>query len=307
MQCELAVLVAIIAGSYAGVVFPSTHDGATLAPSVLVDSLQHWGRQAASTYERFEDWDACAACQHPDIADTQVNATWSTMVPAFSRGYVGIQHARREVVVAVRGTTHVMDALADAQLVQVPWPADTRAHVHAGFLLAYRAARPHILGALRQIEDDPELAGYSVRFLGHSLGAAQASLAFADYVQHANTTERRRYQLVTMGAPRVGDSGFAAILDALATEHAAGGVQGFGVLRVVHANDIVVHLPRVLGRYVHGGREVWARGSDAAGWELRVCRRAGEDPGCSASVGPLWWSMGDHLEYPGMRLGIPKY
>ncbi|KAJ2802357.1 hypothetical protein H4R20_003308 [Coemansia guatemalensis] len=301
----------------------------------LLTTLRHWGRYAASTYQRYEDWDNCTDCQAPDIAETELNSTWSTALPAFSRGYVGIHHGRREVVVAFRGTTHIMDTLSDAQIAQVPWPPssdgsdtiDGTSRVHWGFLLAYKAAQLQIRDALETIARDARLADYSLHFVGHSLGAAQATLAFVDYSlgypeysnekgRKAGRTFPRSCSLVTFGSPRVGNLQFIRLVDSPSTcvgwHRRSDDKLDESVLRVVHESDIVPHLPRsmlLLGRYSHAGRETWAR--DAAGEaasEIIICSHHAddgkEDPQCSAGTSPLGWNILDHLVYPGIQLHI---
>ncbi|KAJ2716412.1 hypothetical protein H4R19_000671 [Coemansia spiralis] len=283
----------------------------------LGEQLEHWGRLAAATYQRFEDWSQCSACQHEDICNTELAAVWSTAVPAFSRGFVGIDHRRRQVAVVFRGTTHVIDAVTDAQAIQVPWPRDG-AMVHAGFLLAYQAARPTIIAALDAAQHNASLAGYSLHFIGHSLGAAQATLAYMDFHQQQQQARPQkgfpvRWQLATLGAPRVGNTEFARLLTQTVEPPDTDSVADENVLRVVHESDMVPHFPRglLLLHYAHGGREIWARDTnDTAASALTVCRLADDgrdDPACSASISPLQWSLVDHLVYPGMRLGIPKY
>ncbi|KAJ1767057.1 hypothetical protein IW140_004210 [Coemansia sp. RSA 1813] len=277
----------------------------------LLDDIVHSGRYAAATYQRFEDWTseyACPACQHDDIRNTELNTTWSTSLPVFSRGYIGIDHKRQHVVVAFRGTTHVMDVLADAQVVQVQWPTSVNgSKVHWGFLAAYMSARNVVQDALDAIAIDREQ--YQVQFIGHSLGAAQATLAFVDYVERRNGSYQMRPQLTTFGSPRVGNQAFAQYADAMLMA-----ANGKG-LRLVHESDIVPHLPRSFllpfQDYAHSGREVWARDSEKAPASVLVlCQEKGEaeeDPSCSASVSPLRWNIADHMVYPGIRIGIPKF
>ncbi|KAJ2403241.1 hypothetical protein GGI23_000110 [Coemansia sp. RSA 2559] len=287
---------------------------ASAAPSLLTTDLSgnvaHRGRYAAATYQRFEDWanaQACPACQHDDIRNTELNTTWATALPAFSRGFIGIDRRRRHVVVAFRGTSHVMDVLADAQLVQAQWPAGVNgSRVHVGFLAAYMAARAVVQDALHAIAADNELQKqrYRVWFVGHSLGAAQATLAFTDYVERSRGSHTMHPQLTTFGSPRVGNHEFAQHVDALLAANGGG-------LRVVHEADIVPHLPRPLflplQDYAHSGREAWAKDSDDAPASVLVLCQEGEDPACSASVSPLRWNIADHMVYPGIRIGVPKF
>ncbi|KAJ2817289.1 hypothetical protein GGI24_005448, partial [Coemansia furcata] len=141
------------------------------------------------------------------LRHTSLNTTWSTAMPAFSRGYIGVNHHLRQVIVAFRGTTHIMDVLADAQVAQTQWPAHiSGSGVHLGFLLAYLSARQTVQAAVQALMAD--LAGYSVTFVGHSLGGAQAVLAFVDYCQRAECGSGNA-GVVTFGAPRVGNQPFA--------------------------------------------------------------------------------------------------
>ncbi|KAI8320538.1 alpha/beta-hydrolase [Martensiomyces pterosporus] len=273
---------------------------------------------------RFEDWETCGLCEFDDIKDTVLNTTWSTVLPAFSRGYIGVNQEQREVVVAYRGTTHIMDVLTDAQLVQSRWPDGAHgSRVHLGFLLAYLASREAVQEALDTLAADPSYNGYSLYFVGHSLGGAQATLAYAEFLQthydklYTGNERRMLPRLVTFGAPRVGNGKFAQYLNML------GGIRsnGAAMVRTVHESDIIPHMPRstLLYEYVHSDREVWIRGSPGNGTgnddestqhELVVCDISdgyGEDGDCSEGVSPLLWNLPDHMWYPGIRIGIPEY
>ncbi|KAJ2377596.1 hypothetical protein H4S02_007605 [Coemansia sp. RSA 2611] len=208
-------------------------------PAVTLGELEHWGRYAAAAYDEFEDWGACGRCQATEaLRQTTVVAQWSTTEPgAFSRGFVGVNHRRRQAVVAFRGTTHVMDTVTDARVLQRRWPASVNgSRVHSGFLAAYSSARAHVRG----------VDGYALAFVGHSLGGAQAALAAADFCA-ARACDH--VTLVTFGAPRVGNGAFAAHANAVVGAS----------WRVVHGADAVAQVPRTLGpaEYVHADREVW--------------------------------------------------
>ncbi|KAJ2005059.1 hypothetical protein GGI06_005493 [Coemansia sp. S85] len=223
-------------------------------PPVTLGELEHWGRYAAAAYDEFEDWGACGRCQATEaLRQTTVVAQWSTTEPgAFSRGFVGVNHRRRQAVVAFRGTTHVMDTVTDARVLQRRWPASVNgSRVHSGFLAAYGSARAHVRG----------VDGYALAFVGHSLGGAQAVLAAADFCA-ARACDH--VTLVTFGAPRVGNGAFAAHANAVVGAS----------WRVVHGADAVAQVPRTLGP-AEGG--------------LRRTRRA--PPGCAAgsgACGTIW-------------------
>ncbi|KAJ2057608.1 hypothetical protein GGI17_005543 [Coemansia sp. S146] len=226
---------------------------------------------------------------------TLLNTTWSTSLPAFSRGFIGVNHHQRQVIVSFRGTTHIMDVLADTQVAQAQWPPlRSGSYVHFGFLLAYMSARQTVQTAVQALMLD--LPGYSLTFVGHSLGAAQTVLALADYCQQA---ECDGVGLVTFGAPRIGNRQFAQYVNSLLGENM--------LWRVVHDSDIVPHLPQSLllfpSQYVHSDREIWVKADKS----ITVCERSSEDRAeedalCSASKHMWQWSMQDHMEYPGISL-----
>ncbi|KAJ2898386.1 hypothetical protein GGI21_004868 [Coemansia aciculifera] len=193
-----------------------------------------------------------------------------------------------------------MDVLTDSQMAQAPWPIP-ESRVHLGFLLAYMSARHTVQTALQRLlvstaED------YDVVFVGHSLGAAQAVLAYVDFCMK-DEGGCRRARLVTFGAPRVGNRRFAQLVNSLESASMS--------LRVVHGSDIVPQLPLPRGQYVHGDCEVWVKGEGEKdeGSELIVCNPspeggAEEDAACSGSTHMWQWSVQDHLEYPGIKIEV---
>ncbi|KAJ2035158.1 hypothetical protein GGI03_001495 [Coemansia sp. RSA 2337] len=272
-------------------------DQQRIIPDVTTEELEYWGRYAGAAYDDFEDWETCASCQiTKDLGLTKLNTTWSTALPAFSRGFIGINHRRRQIIVSFRGTTHVMNVLADAHVEQAQWPpVKNESYVHLGFLMAYMSARQTVQTAVQALILD--MPGYSLTFVGHSLGAAQAVLALVDYCQQA---ECNNVGLVTFGAPRIGNRVFAQYVNLL--------LRGNMLWRVVHDSDIVPHLPQSLllfpSQYVHSDREIWVKDNDRS---ITVCEPSSEDHAeedalCSASKHAWQWSIRDHMVYPGIRL-----
>ncbi len=94
-----------------------------------------------------------------------------------------------------------------------PWPPGGR--VHAGFKAALLGIWPEILDALRGLQSP-------AFYTGHSLGAALATLA---------ASLRPPRAVYTFGSPRVGDAGFARLMEAVP------------VYRLAGARDIVTRIP----------------------------------------------------------------
>ena len=116
----------------------------------------------------------------------------------------------------------------DADLLLIPWAPGGR--VHRGFA-----------GALQEVEAElgPVVKAMAcpVRFTGHSLGAALATLAASLY----RPAIAQSSALHTFGSPRVGDAGFTATL------------AGMSGRRFKDCTDIVTQVPLEAMGYAHVG------------------------------------------------------
>src|SRR5580693_1574564 len=90
-------------------------------------------------------------------------------------GIVAVQD--KTVVVAFRGIQHEKEWLADldAEIVKFPYG---NGMVHKGFLGVYESIRPSVLQTLSKLAVSHEFE--ELLFIGHSLGAALATLCAAD-------------------------------------------------------------------------------------------------------------------------------
>ncbi|XP_040385184.1 phospholipase A1-II 4 [Oryza brachyantha] len=168
---------------------------------------------------------------------------------------------RRDVVVAWRGTVRPMEWLNDLDCTLVsaagvlgaggrsPSPAP---RVHRGWLSIYTtsdpaskysklSAREQIWHEIKRLMDKYKDEETSITVVGHSLGAAVATLTAADIV--SNGLNRRGSDdqcpacpvtAVAIACPRVGDSGFKKLFDDL---------PGLRMLRVRNWPDVVPRYP----------------------------------------------------------------
>ena len=161
--------------------------------------------------------------------------------------------------------------------------------VHSGFVRSYESLVEsglvtHLTTALGRVS-----AHATVFLTGHSLGAAQASLAAVDLPRRF---PGRAFELVTFGSPMVGNRAYAEQL---------GATPGLASSwRVTHRNDTVPHLPPplIFHNYHHIATEVWYKDPDNGGPDslrYEVCDGSGADPHCSASVETT--SFADHDVY----------
>ena len=135
--------------------------------------MLHYGLIADSAYRKNAEEAAAAAGFAPeDIREAVWEGSWDVLAPAH---YIAVDHTRREVVVAIRGTAAVTDAIIDLcaspRRVQL---GGLTAHAHNGIM----SSAAHVLQGIAQpacalLEENP---GYALTFVGHSLGGGTAAL-----------------------------------------------------------------------------------------------------------------------------------
>ncbi|KAJ6615874.1 alpha/beta-hydrolase [Mycena sp. CBHHK59/15] len=217
------------------------------------------------------------------------------------QGFVARDDARRELVVALRGSASITDALLDAQILLVPFltpgvKLPSKARVHAGFLAAWDSVALQISAALAgQRELHPT---HGLVTVGHSMGGALATLAAVALQQlfparaSAPDAAVRTY---SYGAPRTGNEAFAEYVNAQF---------GARAFRVVHADDgVPTMIPTSLG-YHHHGVEYWQHAEPPGAPTTLRCAGAGEDPCCSACV-PSRGVTPAHATYLGITVPTP--
>ena len=119
--------------------------------------------------------------------------------------------------------------------------------VHRGFLSQYMDDHLNaaVSSKVRELLDSNP--GYELLICGHSLGGAIGNICALEL---ARANPKTTCRLVTYGAPRVGNSNFAAALNAMANLDA---------WRVQNELDVVSRLPYTVMGYYHAGTHVWLR------------------------------------------------
>ncbi|PSC69058.1 alpha beta-hydrolase isoform B [Micractinium conductrix] len=124
-----------------------------------------------------------------------------------------------QVVVAFRGTASIENTLTDIKAWKITYPPARRRNgrlvrAHAGFAQAWLHAgfNDKVLSRVHELEEARPADAPPLRFwiTGHSLGGALAVLASLDI---ARQLPRSQLTVYTYGAPRVGNSAFAAEQD----------------------------------------------------------------------------------------------
>lgn len=248
------------------------------------EDLVHYFKYASSTY--------IVLCPRPN---------GNTLVMNFSnsvtdvQGFVVRDSDRKEIVVAIRGSTSAVDFLMDAQIALVPFispgvsaPSGTR--VHSGFLLAWNSIAFQVIAIVsQQLRLHP---GFSIVTTGHSLGGSLSSLAAVTLKHNFPDNEVRTY---SYGTPRTGNKIFAGHVNELF---------GSNAHRAVHTNDgIPTLIPTSLG-YHHHGIEYWQNPDPPSQETTFQCSADGEDPSCSASI-PSKGITPAHVIYFGIPVSTP--
>jgi len=113
-----------------------------------------------------------ALCEHTHIKPEDIlQAKWKSEV-VFSNGhYIALDHRTKSIVVALRGTFHVRDAIVDVCGRNEPF---LNGLAHSGILKTAQKKREKIVPVLK--ESLRQYPGYTVVFVGHSLGAGTAAI-----------------------------------------------------------------------------------------------------------------------------------
>ncbi len=146
-------------------------------------------------------------------------------------------HHDEIVLISVRGTASLKDALRDVHALQVPFEEGVGS-VHQGFYSAFQAMKAFVLRYLDKFH-----TGQKVIICGHSLGGAIALLLAEALRRRAGVTYN--ILLYTYGAPRAGDSTFVE------------GATDLVHHRMVNHNDPV---PGVPAPWMDANWKVWVPG-----------------------------------------------
>ncbi|GAM27498.1 hypothetical protein SAMD00019534_106740, partial [Acytostelium subglobosum LB1] len=188
------------------------------------------------------------------------------------------------VFIAFRGSVDVTNWISNFEFAHVDYPNVTDAKVHFGFYHAWLGVADQSKVALTDsLKECPTCT--MIQVLGHSYGAAVSTFCMAEVVQWFPNIP---VQSMTIGSPRVGNNVWAEWYNQLQPN----------TWRVVNQRDVVPHLPprESVNEYHHVPNEIWYPKNSTT---YEVCNDSGEDPSCSDSILPPFYSQADHLDYLG--------
>ncbi|KAF7375566.1 Lipase-3 domain-containing protein [Mycena sanguinolenta] len=259
------------------------------------DELTHYFKYASSAYS--------PVCLRPN---------GNTLVLQFGNhisdvlGFIARDDDRKELVVALRGSASITDAMLDANILLVPFltpgvSLPPKARVHAGFLAAWNTVALQItatLAAQRQLH-----SGHRLVVAGHSMGGALATIAAVSLLQlFPASPVMDQTRIYSYGAPRTGNEVFAEYVNA------EFGARAFRGNPLVHTNDgVPTMIPTSLDRLtrkIHPGIEYWQHVDPPSPSTTLRCAAGGEDPCCSASI-PSGGITPAHATYLGITVPTP--
>lgn len=146
-----------------------------------------------------------------------------------------------KAIVCVRGTNCLNDWVHNLKMCRVPFLSrkhtNPELEVHSGFFIGHNSVKAKIYAKLNDMIKSGKCD--SILFAGHSAGVISAISAF-DFQNDKNIP----VEVVTFGAPKVGNAAFAADFNSK-----------IKCTRIVNDNDGIAHAPLFSG-YRHVGRDV---------------------------------------------------
>lgn len=242
-----------------------------------------------------------------------------------TQGYVARDDTNKEIIVALRGTSSIVDVLTDASTTlttcvgtNIPYTAGTLCHT--GFMSSYNSVSADFISTVSgQLASYPD---YSIFVVGHSLGGGLASFAALSMRYNFPNSPVTAY---SFGQPRSGNKLYANFHDASFPNttgpgtffrgiHTTDGVPQ--VIRQGSQGDVITtttglllptNNPAATSGYWHHGKEVWQFQEPATAADTVQCTGQ-ENPNCQDSsyiFAPILGINEQHLTYFGQAMTSP--
>lgn len=162
-------------------------------------------------------------------------------------GLIAVDNTNKAIVLSFRGSYSVRNWVADVSFFHTDPGLCNGCLAELGFWTSWKLVRDNILEQLSDaVSQNPD---YELVIVGHSLGAAVATLAAADIRGRGHPSAK----LYAYASPRVANAALAAHITAQGNNY-----------RFTHTNDPVPKLPLLGMGYVHISPEYWITSPDTA-------------------------------------------
>ncbi|KAL2833185.1 mono and diacylglycerol lipase [Aspergillus pseudoustus] len=188
-------------------------------------------------------------CPAVEQAGASIFYSFSNSTPTDTAGYIAIDSTNQAIILAFRGSYSVRNWAADVTFTYEDPGLCPGCQAETGFWNSWALVRDHVVEQLdHAIAQHP---GYELVIVGHSLGAAVATLAAADI--RGREGGQPSASLYAFASPRVANTALAKYITAQNNNY-----------RFTHTNDPVPQLPTLSMGYVHVSPEYWITAPDNA-------------------------------------------
>ncbi|KAJ6081195.1 hypothetical protein N7499_006069 [Penicillium canescens] len=240
-------------------------------PSDELSQFKFWSQYAAASYCQ-ADYTAqvgtkvsCMTGNCPDVVEAgatiiydfskyanptymhsfNANAHTSSSTATDTAGYIAVDTTNKAVVLAFRGSYSVRNWFADASFPYIDPDLCDGCFAELGFWSSWSNVREDVNAQLEDaLSQNPD---YELVIVGHSLGAAVATLAAADL----RTKGHESAKLYAFASPRVANPTLAKFITAQNNNY-----------RFTHQDDPVPKLPLIAMGYAHISPEYWITSAD---------------------------------------------
>ncbi|PWY73008.1 mono and diacylglycerol lipase [Aspergillus heteromorphus CBS 117.55] len=237
-----------------------------------LSSFDFWVQYAAASYcepnyvgkagSKLTCW--AKNCPSVEESETSIMMDFSNTTNTDTSGYLAIDVTHKAIVLAFRGSYSVRNWLADATFIYTNPNLCSGCEAELGFWSSWINVRANITTALA--ETVTQYPDYSLVVVGHSLGAAVATLAAADLREQGYVAT-----LYAFASPRVANPTLAKYI----TNQNKG-----ANFRFTHTTDPVPNLPLQLMGYAHVSPEyhITAPNNATVNASAVVVYQNGDDP-----------------------------
>ncbi|KAJ5799837.1 uncharacterized protein N7518_001905 [Penicillium psychrosexuale] len=244
---RFSLFTALSAAASLGHALPGQLQARDVSTSEL-NQFDFWVQYAAAAYYA-DDYTAqvgakisCSKgnCPQVEEAGATVFYDFSNSTITDTSGFIAVDHANEAVVLSFRGSYSVRNWVSDAIFVYTNPDLCDGCLADLGFWGSWVLVRDDIIKELKEaVSQNP---GYELAVVGHSLGAAVATLAVADLRGKGYPSAK----LYAYASPRVANVPLAKHITAQGNNY-----------RFTHTDDPVPKLPLLAMGYVHISPEYW--------------------------------------------------
>ncbi|OQE10385.1 hypothetical protein PENVUL_c004G00876 [Penicillium vulpinum] len=179
-------------------------------------------------------------CPQVEEAGATVFYDFSSTTITDTAGFIAVDHTNAAIVLSFRGSYSIRNWITDVTFIYTNPGLCKGCFAELGFWSSWKLVRDDVMKELKEaVAQNPS---YELVVVGHSLGAAVATLAAADLRGKGYPSAK----LYAYASPRVANKALAKYITAQGNNY-----------RFTHTNDPVPKLPLLAMGYVHISPEYW--------------------------------------------------